>query len=208
MSSREGSGKKFHPFKYQTSLISKKHILLVAPASKNRFRKSGSEFSAKYHWAGLLALSVYVNSDIELFTLWRFTEVRSKVSVYDKQGLFRVFACACAQRERPLREERCKCDFDRFTFWCSSTISDNLSVPPSGYRLSPVAWNEYACRIRSRTVCALRVCVRVPCAQFVARPASIRKWRQENRYDVLSLVIVWIRVIPCTREWNEIWRIG
>lgn len=114
--------------------------------------------------------------------------------------MFRVFACACAQRERPLREERRKCDFDRFTFWCSSTISDNLSVSPSGYRLSPVAWNEYACRIRSRTVCALRVCVRVPCAQFVARPASIRKWRQENRYDVLSLVIVWIRVIPCTRR--------
>lgn len=72
MSSREGSGKKFHPFKYQTSLISKKHILLVAPASKNRFRKSGSEFSAKYHWAGLLALSVYVNSDIGLFTLSTF----------------------------------------------------------------------------------------------------------------------------------------
>lgn len=110
------------------------------------------------------------------------------------------------ERERPLRKR----DFDRFTFWCSSTISDNLSVPPSGYRLSPVAWNEYACRIRSRTVCS--PCV--PCAQFVARPASIRKWRQENRYDVLSLVIVRIHVMcPHTgmeREflmnWMVVWR--
>lgn len=54
--------------------------------------------------------------------------------------------------------------------------------------------------VRGQCVLSVCVCVCVPCAQFVARPASIRKWRQENRYDVLSLVIVWIRVIPCTRR--------
>lgn len=104
------------------------------------------------------------------------------------------------EHERPLRKR----DFDRFTFWCSSTISDNLSVPPSGYRLSPVAWNEYACRIyvREDSVLSFSLSPCVACAQFVARPASIRKWRQENRYDVLSLVIVWIHVV-CTHNGME-----
>lgn len=76
------------------------------------------------------------------------------------------------------------------------------SIRPS-IRLSIIARGVEWIRVSDTfedSVCSPCVCVCVPCAQFVARPASIRKWRQENRYDVLSLVIVWIRVIPCTRR--------
>lgn len=166
------------------------------PLQKNRFWKSGGEFSAKYHWAGLLALSVYVNSDIGLFTQWRFTEVRSKVCEISK-----VVSRAHARARAPSPQTRL------WSFYLLMFIDDIWQSIRSSIRLSIIARGVEWIRvsdIRSRGQCALSLSLSpcVACAQFVARPASIRKWRQENRYDVLSLVIVWIHVV-CTHNGME-----